>query len=980
MSRSTAHPRLLSVLALLAAPAAVGCAASRQPAAPTQPGAQPPAGAAAPATPAATTPAAELARPLPVDPAVTVDTLPNGLRYYVRANPKPERRAELRLVVNAGSVLEDADQRGLAHFVEHMAFNGTEHFEKQELVNFIERVGMRFGPDLNASTSFDETVYMLQVPTDSAAIFARAFDILEDWAHRVTFDTAEVRKERGVVIEEWRRGRGAAARMFDKQLPVLFQGSRYAERLPIGDKVTLEAFDPAALRRFYADWYRPDLMAVVAVGDFDKDSVVRLIRRHFSAIPARAKERPRTVFPVPDHDSTLVAVATDKEATNSGVQVLWKQPVRDDRTVAAYRRGIVEGLYNSMLNDRLYELTQKPDAPFLGAGSGQGRFIRSKEIYSLGAGVKEGGIERGLEALLTEAERVDRHGFTPSELERAKSDYLRGMERAYAEREKTNSGAYVGEYINNFLVGEPIPGVAYEYDLAKALVPGITLAEVNALGRAWITDTNRVILATAPDKPGIAAPTPAALLAVFDRVRHAPVAAYADTVSDAPLVAKLPPPGKVVRERENKALGTREWTLSNGVRVILKPTDFKADEVLFTAYSPGGSSLAPDSAHLSAALATQVVTLGGAGPFSAIELQKKLAGKAVHVIPFLGDEQEGMSGSASPKDLETMLQLVHLYFTAPRRDSSAFLAFTTKAKAALANRGLSPQAAFQDTLQVTLAQHHPRERPITSERVDEIRLDQALAFYRDRFADASDFTFVFVGNVSPDSLRPLVERYLGSLPAAHRKETWTDRGVVPPKGVVTREVRKGIEPKSETRIVFTGPFEYTAANRHAIRSLADVLSIKLREQLREELGGTYSVVVSASPSRIPRPEYAFTIGFGSAPERADQLTRAVFAQIDSLKANGASAADVAKVKEAQLRSRETSLKQNGYWLAQLAAYDQAGEDPNAILTYESLVNALTPAAVRDAARKYLNEKNYVRVTLYPEAGPAAATQGSAAKP
>jgi len=976
MSRWKTYRRSLSALALFALPTVVACARTVQ-----QPVQQP--APAPPTAPAARPAVPDLARLLPVDPAVTVGTLPNGLRYYVRANPKPEKRAELRLVVNVGSVLEDSDQRGLAHFAEHMAFNGTTHFEKQELVHFIERVGMRFGPDLNASTSFDETVYMLQIPTDSAQLMARAFDILEDWAHLVTFDTAEVRKERGVVIEEWRRGRGAGARMFDKQLPVLFRGSRYAERLPIGTRELLETFDPTALRRFYADWYRPDLMAVVAVGDFDKDSVEHLIKRHFSAIPRRAGNgvRPRTVFPVPDHDSTLVAVATDKEATTSSVQVIWKQPVRDERTVAAYRQGIVQGLYNSMLNDRLYELTQRPDAPFLGAGSGQGRLIRSKEIYSLGAGVKDGGIERALEALLTEAERVDRHGFTAAELERAKSDYLRGMERAYAEREKTNSGAYVEEYVSNFLTGEPIPGVAYEYDLAKALVPGITLAEVNALGREWISDKNRVILASAPDKAGVDVPSGQALLAVFHRVKQAPVAAYVDTVSDAPLVAKLPAAGRVVAERESTALGTREWTLSNGVRVIVKPTDFKADEVLFTAYSPGGSSLAPDSAYLSAVLATQVVQLGGVGPFSAIELQKKLAGKAVSVRPFIGDEQEGLTGSASPKDLETMFQLAYLYFTAPRRDSSAFLAFTTNAKSALANRGLSPQAAFQDTLQVTLAQHHPRARPITSERVDEIKLDQALAFYRDRFADASDFTFVVVGNVTPDSLKPLVERYLGGLPSRARKETWRDPGVVPPKGIVTREVRKGIEPRSETRIVFTGPFEYTAANRHALRSLSEVLSIKLREQLREELGGTYSVAVNASPSRVPRPEYALTIGFGSAPDRADQLAQAVFAQIDSLKANGASAADVAKVKEAQIRSRQTSLKQNGYWLSQLAAYDQNGEDPAGILTYESLVAKLTPAAVRDAARKYLNEENYVRVTLYPEARPAAGpVQGATAKP
>jgi zinc protease len=906
---------------------------------------------------------------------VTIGTLPNGLRYYVRENPKPENRADLRLVVNAGSVLEDDDQRGLAHFVEHMAFNGTKNFEKQEIVNFLERTGMRFGADLNAHTGFDETVYELQIPTDSARLMARAFDILEDWAHNITFDTAEVRKERGVVVEEWRRGQGAGSRISNKQLPVLFRGSRYAERLPIGQVSTIENADAARLKRFYADWYRPDLMAVVAVGDFEKDSVVALITRHFASIPARPDARPRTVFPVPDHDSTLVAVATDPEATGSNVQLIYKQPVREGNTVGAYRRAIVEGLYNGMLNDRLYEITQKPDAPFLGAGSGQGRFIRSKEIYSLGAQVQDGGIARGLEALLTEAERVDRHGFTATELERAKQDYLRALEQAYAEREKTNSSRYAGEYADHYLDGEPIPGIAAEYELARALVPGITLAEVNRLGRAWITDENRVILASAPQKPGVPVPSDSALLAVFGQVENAQVAAYADMVSSAPLLAELPRGSKVVAETVYKELGTREWTLANGVRVILKPTDFKADEVLFTAYSPGGSSLAPDSNYLSAALATQVVALGGAGQFDAIELQKKLAGKAVRVSPFIGGQQEGISGSASPKDLETMFQLAYLYFTAPRRDSTAFLAFKENAKAALANRGASPQAAFQDTLQVTLAQHHRRARPITSAVVDEVELDEALEFYKNRFADASDFTFVFVGNFTPDSIKPLVERYLGALPSTKRRETWRDVGIVPPKGVVERVVKKGIEPKSQTQLVFTGPFEYTPQNRQAIRSLADVLDIKLREELREELGGTYSVGVGASPSRIPRPEYSFTVNFGSAPERVEQLTQAVFAQIDSLKARGPSPADLAKVKEIQLRGRETSLEQNGFWLSQLAAYDQIGEDPRGILTSDQLVRQLTAEQVRDAARRYLNTQNYVRVTLHPEAGAAAKAAG-----
>ena len=913
-------------------------------------------------------PAPDPKQPLAADPAVAVGTLPNGLRYYVRANPKPEKRAELRLVVNAGSVLEDDAQRGLAHFVEHMAFNGTARYEKQELVNYLERVGMRFGADLNASTSFDETVYTLQVPTDSAALLRTGFEILDEWAHAITFDPAEVSKERGVVIEEWRGSRGATARMFDKQLPVIFQGSRYAERVPIGTVQTLEKATAAQLKQFYATWYRPDLMAVVAVGDFDRDSIVALVKRQFGDLPAAKGARPRPSFPVPDHDSTLVSVATDREATGTSVTVLYKQPLREVRTVGGYRQQIVESLFNSMLNDRLYELTQKPDAPFLRGASGQGRFVRTKEVYTLGAAVKEGGVERGLEALLTEAERVDEHGFTAGELERARKDLVRAYEQQYAERAKSNSSAFAGEYVANFLTGDPFPGIAAEYEMVRSLVPGITLAEVNRLAREWITEGNRAILVSAPEKEGVAVPTATRLLAVFDRVRDAKITAYADTVSDAPLLAAAPAPGRVVSEKSDSALGTREWTLANGVRVIVKPTDFRDDEVLLGAHSPGGTSLAPDRSAFSAALATQVVTLGGVSRFSAIELQKKLAGTAVRVSPYITDESEGFSGSASPRDVETMLQLVHLYFTAPRADSTAFAAFVANARASLANRGRSPQAAFQDTLQVTLAQHHPRERPLTAARLDELDMQAALAFYRDRFADASDFTFVVVGNVTPDSLRPLVERYLGSLPSTRRKESWKDLGIRPPDGVVAREVRAGIEPKAQTQIVFTGPFEYTAANRFALRARGDVLNIKLREQLREELGGTYGVSVSAVSSHAPRQEYAVSIAFGSAPERAEQLTRAVFAQIDSLQAKGATPDDVAKVKETQLRARETSLKQNGFWLGQLAAYDQNGEDPRGILEYGKLVASLTPATIKAAANRYLNEKSYVQVRLYPEQG------------
>ena len=712
--------------------------------------------------------------PLPVDPDVTMGVLDNGLRYYIRVNTRPESRAELRLVVDAGSVLEDDDQLGLAHFVEHMAFNGTEHYPKQELVEYLERIGMRFGPDINATTSFDETLYMLTVPTDTLAVFNEAFQILEDWAHLVSFDDDEIDRERGVVIEEWRLGRGADARMRDRQFPVLFRDSRYAARMPIGDPELLATFPYDAARRYYRDWYRPDLMAVIAVGDFDPAHVENLIRQHFAHIAPATDPRLRTVFEVPGHSETLVTIAQDAEATNSAVSVYFKQALREVGTVGAYRQGIVERLYNGMLNNRFFEITQSPDAPFLGASSGQGRLVRSGEVYFLGAAVQEGGIVRGLDGLLTEAERVSRFGFTSSELERVKANLLRGMELAFAEREKTDSGVYASEYVRAFLEGEAVPGISFEHELYQAFMPNIILDEIDRLAGEWLVEENRVVLANAPEKEDVPVPGAAALLAVFEDVEQLDIAAYEDGATDAPLVAEPPTPSLVVSEEHVEEIGVTIWELANGVRVLLKPTDFQADQILFRATSPGGHSLVEDEQYVAAATATAVVGQGGVGEFSLVDLQKALAGKAVRVTPTMSATAEGMSGGASPQDLETMFQLIYLYFTAPREDEMAFRAFMQRVRANVENRGADPGSVFQDTVAVTLAQHHVRARPFTLAILEEMSLEASLAVYDDRFADAGDFTFVFAGNFEADSIRPLVETYLGGLPSTGRVETWRE--------------------------------------------------------------------------------------------------------------------------------------------------------------------------------------------------------------
>jgi len=909
---------------------------------------------------------ADTATRLPVDPAIHIDTLPNGIISYVRLNREPQHRAELRLAINAGAVLEDDDQLGLAHVVEHMAFNGTRRFPQQTLVDHLERLGMRFGPHINAFTSFDETVYQLRVPTDTAGALERGLDILEDWASGVTFDSAEVEKERGVVIEEWRLGLGADDRIFKRQMPELLRGSRYAERPVIGSEASLRGFTRDRLLRFYRDWYRPELMAVMAVGDFDSDSVREMIRARFGRLPRAAAPRPRVEQNVILVDSTRAVVATDPELPYTTVTLALRAPQPAEGTIGAFRHDLAATLAEIMINARLAELSQRPDPPFAVAALTRANWVRSAQFLMLGAGVGDEGSERGLEAVLIEAERARRHGFTDTELARARADLLRAYERAWRERETTHSATHIGRYQDHFLAGAPIPPASASYSLADRLLPAIGVAEVNAVAQGWLRSRDRVLLVSAPDKPGLTPPTEADLLDVVRRVNGLEIAAYEDLVSDAPLVSSPPEPGRIVSARGDSAPGLETWTLSNGVRVLLKPTDFKADEVLFTAYSPGGTSLSSDADFLSAWLSSQLVGLGGLGEYDQVALEKKLAGRVAAVAPSISTTQEGLSGRASPSDLDLLFELIYLTMTAPRADGPAFQAFLTNAEAALANRAGDPDAAFADTLQVTLSQHHPRSRPVTPALLDSLDLAVAYRFYRERFADAGDFTFVFVGAFEVDSLRPLVERWLGGLPAGGREERWRDPGIRPPRGVVERTVRRGLEPRSTTRIVFTGPVQPTRGVRAALRALSGVMDIRLRENLRESLGGTYGAGTGVSVAHEPTASYAFSVGFGSAPERADELVQVTFAIIDSLRSSGPRADDLLKVRENEARSRQTALRQNGYWLSALSLANQRGEDLVTVADPRGDADLMTAEAVHEAARRYLDPANYIRVTLLPE--------------
>ena len=921
-------------------------------------------GAQQPAIPAAVL-AASLDQTVPVDPLITVGTLPNGFRYYIRENRQPQGRAELRLAVNVGSVLEDDDQLGLAHFVEHMSFNGTRHFPKQDIGTFMQSLGMRFGAHVNAHTSFDETVYELQIPTRNAAVIDRSLLILVDFARDVSFDPVEIDKERGVVLEEWRLGLGASERIRNAQLPLLLADSRYAERHPIGSPDVIRNVSYDRVRQFYEDWYRPDLMAVVAVGDFDKSTMEARIRSHFGSIPEPLSPKPRPLYAVPDQPGTVYAVITDPEVTDTRISLSSKMAARRFITVGDYRRYMVERLFGDMLSARLQEITQTPDAPFLAAGTGRGLFVRTEEVTTLDAVVATGGVERGLAALFTELDRVARFGFTATELEREKLNLQRGLQGSVIEKDKSPSGPLADEFVRNFIQAEPIPGIVYEFGLNQRFLPEITLAEVNSFARGWMPDRNRLVTIIAPESERASLPSEATMAAVIEMAEGAAPTAYVDTVSTQPLLARLPSPGTIATTSTNEALGITEWRLSNGALVVLKPTTFREDEILFRAVSPGGTSLASDEDFIAADTAATVIAQGGLGEHRLVDLEKVLAGSTAFVRANIGETEEGLVGSASRNDLETMFQLVYLTFTAPRADPVAFGVLTERLKVTLASRAVMPDTVFDEALGAALSQNHVRAQPLTRASLNQMSLDASLAFYQDRFADASDFTFVFVGSFDLATLKPLVERYLASLPALHRDESPRDVGVMFPAGVVDEEVRSGIEPVSQVSIVFSGAFENDEMHRIVARAMAEGLAGNLQRTLREDLGGTYGVSVVPSFTKRPREEYRLTINFACDPARTESLTRAAFQVIDQLKRNGPSAGQILDTRTALIRDFETNSHRNAYLLNQILYKYEYGENVADIVNMRPFYDRLTASVVRDAARVYLNTDRYVKVTLLP---------------
>ncbi len=923
--------------------------------------------------------AQDLSQPLTLDPAVRTGRLPNGLTYYIRPNQRPADRAMLRLAVQAGSVDEANDQRGLAHVLEHMAFNGTTRFKTGELVSYLESIGARFGPHVNAYTSYDETVYMLDVPTDRPGVLVRGFEALSDFAGGITLDEREIDRERGVVIEEWRGRQGAGTRMQQPQIEALYGASRYADRLPIGTPEILKSFPAQRLRDFYRDYYRPDRMAVIVAGDIDPAAIEKLIREYFSPLRAPAAAE-RTEYPIPSHDETRYVTVSDREAQGSSVTIIHKRPLQPFRTLADYRRLLVRALANQMINARLSEIAREAEAPFIGASVGDETLGRTVEGFTISARVTDGGIDKGLAALSREIARVRQHGFGAAELERAKAAMLATYERAYNERNTSESSGYASELLRHFLSGEPSPGIEAELALVKRFVPEVTAAEAADLARGLVADDNRVVLASAPEKPGVTAVTAAGLRDALRAGSAAEVMPWSDEMAGRELMATRPTPGTVRARREIPELGVTVLTLSNGVEAWLKPTDFRNDQILFTAYARGGTSLASPADYHNASLSTSLVGIAGLGGFTPVDLGKLTAGKIANAGGYMSAYTHGISGNATPRDFETALQLTHLLFTAPNRDqiAEAFVLMRRRLEAALANQAENPGSVFGERVRTVNTMDHYAARSIKLEDLPNLDPRRMQSYFDARFANAADFTFFFAGAFKVDEVTPLIATYIGSLPSRGTPSaTFSDDRMRFPTAVIHDTVNKGQEQRSQTVMSFYADTGLDEMETHRTRAAAQVLQMRLRDILREELGGTYSVGVGYSDNS-PQSGYGYTsVQFGSSPENAGKLTSAVLAEIARLQKEGPSAADVQVVKETEKNELATSFKQNGYWLNSLQAMHLLGRDPLRIIARTERADSLTAENIHAALRKYFPLDRHTVVTLMPEAKPAAGSRPAA---
>lgn len=910
--------------------------------------------------------------PLPVDKNVRIGQLDNGLTYYIRHNKLPENRAEFYIAQKVGSILEEPQQRGLAHFLEHMAFNGTKNFPGDDkglgVIPWCETVGIKFGTNLNAYTSIDETVYNISnAPIDRTGVLDSCLLILHDWSNYILLKDDEIDKERGVIREEWRSRNSGMLRVYTDLLPTIYQGDKYADCMPIGSIDVINNFPYKDIRDYYHKWYRPDLQGIVIVGDIDVDAVEAKLKAVFADVQKPVNPAERTYYPVADNKEPIVAIGTDKEVDDPSIEIYFKQdatPDSEKNNVGYLASQYMTSMISSMLNARLSELVQSANPPFTRASSYYSDFFvaKTKEAFALSASSKADGIETALKTLLQETERARRFGFTESEYARARANYLQSLESAYNEREKTKHGSYVREYVQNFLNGEPIPGIEAEYAMMNQLAPNIPLQAMNMVMQQLVPDSNQVVIIAGPAKEGLKYPTKEEVINLLKGMKDLDLQAYVDKVSDEPLMKEAPKGGKIISEKEGDIYGSTKLVLSNGVTVYVKKTDFKADEIRMKGTSLGGKSIFPDKDALNFAVMDNVIAVGGLGNFSQVDLTKVLAGKKVSVNAGLGATTENVFGTCSPKDFETMMQLTYLTFTAPRKDAEAFESFKNRMKAQLESAQANPLSSINDSLQKAMYNNHPRVVMMKPEMVDQIDYDRILEMYNDRFKDASDFTFYFVGNIDLETAKPLIAEYLGALPAINRKETFKDTKMSIRKGVYKNEYAKEQQTPTATIVfLYSGKAPYTLKNDILLSFATQVLDMVYTEEVREKEGGTYGVNCFGDLQKYPKEQLLLQIVFQTDPAKKDKLAGIVVDELKKLAAEGPSDVHLQKVKEYMLKKYADNQKENGYWMNNLNDYFYYGMDMTE--GYTDIVNSITAKDIQKFVSDLLKQGNEIEVTM-----------------
>jgi zinc protease len=912
---------------------------------------------------------AAVAQQIPLDPAVRTGKLANGFTYYIRHNEEPKKRVELYLVNKVGSILEDDEQQGLAHFMEHMNFNGTKHYPKNELVDYLQKAGVKFGADLNAYTSFDETVYQLPIPLDDPAMFGNGLKIMRDWAQEALLDSTEIEKERGVVLEEERLGKGAKDRMTRQYFPMLLNHARYADRLPIGKDAVLTLFRPGVIKRFHKDWYRPDLQALVIVGDVDVNEAEKMVKERFADLKNPANERPRTKYTVPLSGNSQFMVITDKEETTTSLEMMMMHKAPQLKTEQDYILSIKQNMFNQLVSARRYaELSKDPAPAYTGVSIGISGMISNIDMLSFNVSAKDGQLATSFAQTWRVMERIKRYGFTPGEFNRVKQNYLRSLQSSVSEQGKTPSVSYVKEYQRYFLNGEASPGIAWEYQFTKDHINAISLADINNLMNEYLSSKDVDILVLAPEKDKGTLPDSATVQSWINTIGKETVQPYKDEQVNQPLLATKPKPGKVVSRQEIPQIGVTKLTLSNGVKVILKPTDFKNDQVIYGAFSPGGTSLYDGTDYDAASNAGGLMGRFGLGNFSPVQLSQVLTGKVVSSAANIIQRSAIIAASASPQDLETALQLTYLQFTAPRKDTLIFKNIINNAIAGLANRYADPNSVFADTVSYVIGDYNYRSAAPTAERLNRITLQRTYDIYRERFADASGFTFTFVGNFDVDSITPLLERYLGALPSLHKNEKARDLGIHIPGGQITKKVFKGTENKALVRLVISGDYSFSPVNNLLLKALGDILQIKLLQELREAESEVYSPSVQTLYNKYPKNRYALTVTFGCAPKNVDHLIGLVKKELETLRVQGAIDEDIQKFKASYVKNVELALKDNGFWLSYLSGQYENNEDVLQVQDITKNLQKIDAASLKQSAGIFLSGKNMITFELLPQQG------------